>query len=140
MMVMDFFFFFQAEDGIRDSSVTGVQTCALPISPGLRQVVAYAYEAGIRGRFNVGTSEPAGKIDWNFSLFRTDLDDDILNVPAANISTGFFRNIGSTRRQGIEANVSYRDEDWRLSADYGLVDATFQSPITLTSPNSPTAD
>src|SRR5260370_25843365 len=27
-----YFFFFQAEDGIRDSSVTGVQTCALPIS------------------------------------------------------------------------------------------------------------
>src|SRR5207237_6010730 len=26
-----FLFFFQAEDGIRDSSVTGVQTCALPI-------------------------------------------------------------------------------------------------------------
>src|SRR5437879_8984573 len=29
---MCFFFFFQAEDGIRDTSVTGVQTCALPIS------------------------------------------------------------------------------------------------------------
>src|SRR5437773_4354949 len=28
-----FFFFFQAEDGIRDRDVTGVQTCALPISP-----------------------------------------------------------------------------------------------------------
>src|SRR5256886_9989534 len=27
------FFFFQAEDGIRDLTVTGVQTCALPISP-----------------------------------------------------------------------------------------------------------
>ena len=26
------FFFFQAEDGIRDYDVTGVQTCALPIS------------------------------------------------------------------------------------------------------------
>src|SRR5207249_6741664 len=26
-------FFFQAEDGIRDRNVTGVQTCALPISP-----------------------------------------------------------------------------------------------------------
>src|SRR5207249_7581187 len=26
-----FFFFFQAEDGIRDRNVTGVQTCALPI-------------------------------------------------------------------------------------------------------------
>src|SRR5437879_9781026 len=28
-----FLFFFQAEDGIRDTSVTGVQTCALPICP-----------------------------------------------------------------------------------------------------------
>src|SRR5260370_22725613 len=40
------FFFFQAEDGIRDSSVTGVQTCALPIShlpdpDNLRDVLAY---------------------------------------------------------------------------------------------------
>src|SRR5215813_14804039 len=31
-MVMLVFFFFQAEDGIRDADVTGVQTCALPIS------------------------------------------------------------------------------------------------------------
>src|SRR5215204_7217081 len=32
-MLILFFFFFQAEDGIRDHCVTGVQTCALPISP-----------------------------------------------------------------------------------------------------------
>src|SRR5688572_107565 len=31
-MFVFFFFFFQAEDGIRDLTVTGVQTCALPIS------------------------------------------------------------------------------------------------------------
>ena len=31
MMGVDVFFFFQAEDGIRDIGVTGVQTCALPI-------------------------------------------------------------------------------------------------------------
>src|SRR2546421_7295340 len=31
-----FFFFFQAEDGIRDLIVTGVQTCALPISTNRR--------------------------------------------------------------------------------------------------------
>src|SRR5205823_10387291 len=33
------FCFFQAEDGIRDKLVTGVQTCALPISQGLRSSV-----------------------------------------------------------------------------------------------------
>src|SRR5207247_5554844 len=32
LSVYFFFFFFQAEDGIRDPLVTGVQTCALPIS------------------------------------------------------------------------------------------------------------
>src|SRR5690606_41035196 len=38
------FFFFQAEDGIRDFHVTGVQTCALPISSQtfVGAVVAYA--------------------------------------------------------------------------------------------------
>src|SRR6266498_291574 len=36
------FFFFQAEDGIRDADVTGVQTCALPISVGGR-------DAGLEG-------------------------------------------------------------------------------------------
>src|SRR5699024_8222253 len=33
------FFFFQAEDGIRDRNVTGVQTCALPISGGRHRPV-----------------------------------------------------------------------------------------------------
>src|SRR6266536_2809955 len=35
-MAIDFLFFFQAEDGIRDPLVTGVQTCALPIWPACR--------------------------------------------------------------------------------------------------------
>src|SRR2546430_17719779 len=35
--------FFQAEDGIRDLTVTGVQTCALPISEGAVQLYAGAF-------------------------------------------------------------------------------------------------
>src|SRR2546430_4333950 len=42
-----FFFFFQAEDGIRDLTVTGVQTCALPISR--RGVAPRAAGPGRRG-------------------------------------------------------------------------------------------
>src|SRR2546429_3040414 len=50
-MVCVFFFFFQAEDGIRDVAVTGVQTCALPIS-----------EAGQRGdRPNAGGKRGTGR-------------------------------------------------------------------------------
>src|SRR6266700_1894439 len=39
---MFFFFFFQAEDGIRDFHVTGVQTCALPICRDLRAQLSSA--------------------------------------------------------------------------------------------------
>src|SRR5436189_4887231 len=42
------FFFFQAEDGIRDTSVTGVQTCALPISRMIRRSVSSWLSPGPR--------------------------------------------------------------------------------------------
>src|SRR5207248_6325080 len=43
-------FFFQAEDGIRDRTVTGVQTCALPISDLVRRDEALFVLYMIRGR------------------------------------------------------------------------------------------
>jgi iron complex outermembrane receptor protein len=103
-------------------------------------VVARTYEAGLRGHFTAGADEAAGRVEWNFGLFRTDLQDDILSVPSTIISSGFFQNVGSTRRQGIETGISYRDDQWNVSASYSLIDATFQSPITLSSPNNPFAD
>src|SRR5207253_3990664 len=42
-----FFFFFQAEDGIRDGHVTGVQTCALPIS-------WFNFPSAVNGRVPIG--------------------------------------------------------------------------------------
>src|SRR5690606_20282181 len=41
-----YFFFFQAEDGIRDFHVTGVQTCALPISPATADTAACSCVCG----------------------------------------------------------------------------------------------
>ena len=108
--------------------------------PGLQQVVARTYEAGLRGQFDFDAFAPTGRVEWNFGLFRTDLDNDILTVASAIVSTGFFQNIGGTRRQGIEAGLGYKDDKWRVSASYSLVDATFQSPVTLASPNNPFAD
>src|SRR3712207_8046586 len=55
LLYMFFFFFFQAEDGIRDIGVTGVQTCALPISrhPG-------AADGGGAFRHRAVPARPAG--------------------------------------------------------------------------------
>src|SRR5256886_4137111 len=63
-----FFFFFQAEDGIRDLTVTGVQTCALPIFSSISAKAAYAWgsgyaaaKAGMLGLTRVTAAEGARK-------------------------------------------------------------------------------
>src|SRR5207245_164631 len=53
-----FFFFFQAEDGIRDATVTGVQTCALPILAPMRAVARVAALALATGLTSVPPSSP----------------------------------------------------------------------------------
>src|SRR3989475_7271699 len=55
-----FFFFFQAEDGIRDLTVTGVQTCALPI---LALDIARTHVAvvALQGGDDVGQREAVGR-------------------------------------------------------------------------------
>src|SRR5689334_24853851 len=47
MMGVVVFFFFQAEDGIRDGTVTGVQTCALPIFHGVEPRVVHVHVVGL---------------------------------------------------------------------------------------------
>src|SRR2546422_5051362 len=79
IMILDFFFFFfQAEDGIRDVAVTGVQTCALPICYALQsqQRTARAQQEGFfkeelapmhvtRGVLDKKTGEVVGKEEWS---------------------------------------------------------------------------
>src|SRR5207244_5140469 len=49
------FFFFQAEDGIRDDLVTGVQTCALPISACARTRILEAWSRRMLAKANCRT-------------------------------------------------------------------------------------
>jgi iron complex outermembrane receptor protein len=106
--------------------------------PDLKQVVARTYEAGLRG--TLAGFEERSRFTWNLGVFRTDDQDDILNVPSTISGFGFFRNVGNTRRQGIEAGINYRSDRWLAYLDYAFLDATFRSPITLSSPNNPFAD
>src|SRR2546430_15773024 len=53
-----FFFFFQAEDGIRDLTVTGVQTCALPIWAGGERLAARVPE--LQAILDVGAGSLGG--------------------------------------------------------------------------------
>src|SRR3712207_6833580 len=59
-MSVDVFFFFQAEDGIRDIGVTGVQTCALPIC---YEAAASAKSGDFaQGSVGAGTGATVGKV------------------------------------------------------------------------------
>jgi outer membrane receptor protein involved in Fe transport len=101
--------------------------CRLPNSmagdPALDQVVSKTWEAGLRGKL-------AGRSHWNLGLFRGDNHSDIIFV-ANSASTGFFKNVGKTRRQGLEAGVAIAGERLSVSADATLLDATYQSSERL---------
>src|SRR2546429_1796202 len=55
-------FFLQAEDGIQDVAVTGVQTCALPISLGVASSVAVRLSAPFRVKTGTSKDQQAGGI------------------------------------------------------------------------------
>src|SRR5437763_9459062 len=58
-----FIFLFQAEDGIRDTSVTGVQTCALPISKPPGRSLDPAGNRGARGMIVAAVPQGASEQD-----------------------------------------------------------------------------
>src|SRR5262249_14451393 len=95
--------------------------------PPLKQVVSTTYEAGLRG------SEFGQKLKWNIGVYRTISKDDIINVASEISGFGFFQNAAKTRRQGVEAGLTYKEERWSTYINYAFVDATFQTPLTLSS-------
>jgi iron complex outermembrane receptor protein len=117
--------------------------CRLPSNlagdpPTLRQVVAHTAELGLRGKIPAA-ADSDGEAVWNLGVFRTLLKDDIFGV-ATSISQGFFQNIGDTRRQGIEAGITYHAENWSAFATYSFIQASFRSPLTVPSPSNPYHD
>jgi outer membrane receptor protein involved in Fe transport len=104
--------------------------------PPLKQVVARTEEAGLRGTRDLSI----GTLGWKAGVFRTNNTDDILAIPSPLLQGfGFFQNVGSTRRQGIETEVNLKSKTVQLYASYALVDARFRDALQVGS-NSPFAD
>jgi outer membrane receptor protein involved in Fe transport len=103
--------------------------------PPLKQVVSRTVEAGLRGtrELNIGT------LGWKIGTFRAKNTDDILAIPSPELQGfGYFQNIGSTRRQGIEAEINLKSSALQLYASYAFVDARFLDALQVGS-NSPFA-
>src|ERR1039457_393313 len=68
IIVCVYFFFFQAEDGIRDYKVTGVQTCALPISEiqllPARRRARFRVPRQVRGWIAHGVRAGRARLSW----------------------------------------------------------------------------
>ena len=91
----------------------------------------------------MGFRHPLGStVQVSGAVYRTSLDDDIQFVSSGGtaINAGFFRNVGRTRRQGGELGFEAAVARWTVALRYSYVAATFQSPITLSSPNNSSAN
>ena len=109
----------------------------LVADPALKQVVSHTVEAGLRGHLTPVTIP--GQFAWNLGVYRTTAFDDILLLATQVNGFGYFSNVGTTRRQGIEAGLSYNWDKWTANLNYSFLSATFLENLTLSS-NSPAAD
>src|SRR5205807_6956342 len=130
-----FFFFFQAEDGIRDYKVTGVQTCALPISSGpfikinstaipdnLFESELFGYE---KGAFTGANNSKPGKFELadKGTLFL----DEIGDVPAPIqvkllrvLQEREFERLGGTKTIKVDVRlVAAANKDLRAALEQG---------------------
>jgi outer membrane receptor protein involved in Fe transport len=124
------------ELGCADPAHPCIIAAFLVSDPPLKQVVSQTLEAGFRG----GQDLNIGALAWKFGVFRTDNTDDILAIPSPVLQGfGYFQNVGSTRRQGIETEISLKSKVLEFFASYALVDARFLNALQVGS-NSPFAD
>ena len=113
------------------------QPCGLPndfaSDPDLKQVVSRTIEAGARG------SLPDNVLNWSIDVFRTENSNDIQFV-ATTTSEGYFANVGTTRRQGLDLGLGGRMQalTWHLA--YSFVDATYRSTFEVNADSNSTAD
>ncbi|MFL6698129.1 MAG: TonB-dependent receptor [Vitreoscilla sp.] len=112
--------------------------CSLPNAfssdPALKPVISRNAEVGARG------SAPFD-MRWSAAVFNTGLRDDIQFISSGGGATnaGYFRNVGQTRRRGLELGLQGRADALALDLHYSLVDATFRTPLVVNSPNNSTA-
>ncbi|HEY2683130.1 MAG TPA: TonB-dependent receptor [Steroidobacteraceae bacterium] len=114
--------------------------CLLPTNlssdPPLKQVVAKTVELGARGTF----SDPhLGKLSWDLSAYRSNSENDIYGI-STTIASGYFQNVGSTRREGADLDLTFQTGKASAYAQYSYLKATFRSPFLEPSPANPFQD
>lgn len=103
--------------------------------PPLDDVRSRTWEVGARGKW------ADGQVEWSLAAFRADNRDDIIFISAGPIiGTGYFDNVGRTRRQGLEAGLSGQQGPVSWFVDYALVKASFRSPLSIQAPHNPQAE
>jgi iron complex outermembrane recepter protein len=105
--------------------------------PNLKQVVARTIELGLRGAFAL---RDGARLSYDLGYFHSDLDDDIAFINSTTLGRAYFANIGATRRQGIDASLELKTDQWIAYIAYAYLEATFQSGFTEPAGSNPAAD
>jgi iron complex outermembrane receptor protein len=79
-------------------------------------------------------------LSWSASLFRTEADNDIVALASTIQGRGYFTNVPSTLREGMDLTAQFKTEAWSTYASYSFLNATYEFNGALASPNNPEAN
>ena len=112
--------------------------CLLPSAmaddPPLNQVVAKTYEFGTRGLLTES-------VRWNAGVYQAMNHDDIQFTAAGSSNgAGYYKNVGRTKRQGIDMGLAGNVDKFKWNASYSYVRATYDSDVSFVSSSNSSED
>jgi outer membrane receptor protein involved in Fe transport len=121
------------ENGCSDPNFPCLLPNAMAGDPPLKQVVARTFEGGVRGKL-------ANNVRWTVGAYRTTNSNDLQFIASGTTGAGYFDNVGKTRRQGVDLGLSGEIGNFRWSAGYSYVSATYEDSFELASEANSTRD
>jgi outer membrane receptor protein involved in Fe transport len=101
---------------------------AFSADPPLDAVVVHSLELGARGKWSDDDQ-------WRVSSFVSQLSHDIL-FNQSSLTTGYFSNVGRTRRRGLEASLTGQRGRWDYAVSGTALQATYESSFLVANPDN----
>ena len=113
---------------------------AFTADPPLSQVISQGFETGIRGYIHRKYLDGITPVKWSLNAYSFENKNDIIFISAGvGLGTGFFKNVGKTKRTGFDTSLSGKIVGISWATSYAFLEPTYETTFQIASANHPQA-